>query len=364
MNVGVLGGGQLGMMLGEAGKKLDVTCRFLDPSPSPPAMKSGEIVTGAYDDEKLLETFCEGLDVVTYEFENVPAKTAEFLSAKLPVFPPPKALEVAQDRLREKTLFKKLKIPTVPFAPVDDVETLRDAAKKIGFPAVVKTRRQGYDGKGQRVLHDERDLEMFAETLDDAPRIYEGFVPFDREVSILAVRTAKGKTVFYPLVENHHRKGILRFSRAPAPNVTVSLNEKAQLYAKKALDALEYVGLLTIEFFEKDGELLANEIAPRVHNSGHWTIEGAETSQFENHLRAICGLPLGSVKPVGSSVMLNLIGSVPDSLSSLSTEGMYVHLYGKEPRDGRKLGHITIVAKTEEERDGKIAAIGGLLGNA
>ncbi len=361
MIVGILGGGQLGMMLGEAAKKLDVTCRFLDPSPTPPAQTVGEVTCAQYDDKEALEKFSEGLSVITYEFENVPVETAEFLEKKFAVFPPSQALKVAQDRLLEKKLFTKLKIPTVPFAKVENVGDLQKAIEKIGFSAVLKTRRQGYDGKGQEVLHNERDAESVMEELDDTPRIYEGFIPFDRELSIIAVRSKEGEIVFYPLVENHHRKGILRFSRAPAPNVSEALQKKAREYAKKILEEFLYVGVLTIEFFEKDGELLANEIAPRVHNSGHWTIEGAKTSQFENHLRAVCGLPLGSTDSIGASVMLNLIGSVPESIGAFSDKNIHVHLYGKEARPKRKLGHITIVAASEEERDKKIAALGGLL---
>ncbi len=275
MIVGVLGGGQLGRMLALAGYPLGLRFRFLDPSPEAPAGHLAPCLTGNYDDQEALESFTSGLSVVTYEFENVPASSVGFLAERLPVYPPPEALEVAQDRLSEKTLFRKLGIPVPPFAPIDTPEDLQSALERIGLPAVLKTRRFGYDGKGQVVLHRPEDAAPALHALGGRNLILEGFVAFEREVSILAARGRSGATVFYPLVENQHAGGILRISLAPAPNLTPELQAQAQDYAARVLEALDYVGVLAIELFQREGQLLANEMAPRVHNSGHWTIEGA-----------------------------------------------------------------------------------------
>jgi 5-(carboxyamino)imidazole ribonucleotide synthase len=346
MQVGVLGGGQLGQMLGLAGIPLDIRCRFLDPSADPPAKQAGQCIRAAYDDPEALARFAEGLDVATYEFENVPAATAQLLADRVPTFPPAIALQTAQDRYLEKSLFRELGIPVPRFERINDLADLRLAVGRIGLPAVLKTRGGGYDGKGQRVLRTREDAEEAWAALSPAPLILEEFISFERELSLIAVRSRTGETRFYPLVENHHREGILRLTRAPAPGLSPALQSKAEGYAAKVLDALEYAGVLTIELFERGGELLGNEMACRVHNSGHWTIEGAATSQFENHLRAILGLPLGDTAAVGHSAMVNLIGTVPE-LSDFP-ESAHVHLYGKEPRPGRKLGHVTECAKTEK----------------
>jgi 5-(carboxyamino)imidazole ribonucleotide synthase len=340
--VGVLGAGQLGRMLALAGYPLGLRFRFFDPAPNSPAGQLAEQIAAPYDDYPALERFAQGLDVVTYEFENVPVEAALFLSERVPVFPPPRALSVSQDRLTEKTFFASHSIPTPLFAGVTTLDELRAAIEKTGLPAVLKTRRFGYDGKGQAVLHTMENAETAWQAMSSQPLILEGFVPFQRELSVLAVRGIDGATLFYPLVENHHRDGILRLSLAPAPNLTPSLQAEAEGYATRVLDALDYVGVLAIELFQVDGHLLANEMAPRVHNSGNWTIEGAQTSQFANHLRAICGLPLGSTAPIGYSAMLNLIGTLPDPARVLAVDGAYLHLYGKEPRPGRKLGHVTL----------------------
>ncbi|HZO89783.1 MAG TPA: 5-(carboxyamino)imidazole ribonucleotide synthase [Chthonomonadaceae bacterium] len=344
MIVGVLGGGQLGRMLALAGYPLGLRFRFLDPSPEAPAGHLAPCLTGNYDDQEALESFTSGLSVVTYEFENVPASSVGFLAERLPVYPPPEALEVAQDRLSEKTLFRKLGIPVPPFAPIDTPEDLQSALERIGLPAVLKTRRFGYDGKGQVVLHRPEDAAPALHALGGRNLILEGFVAFEREVSILAARGRSGATVFYPLVENQHAGGILRISLAPAPNLTPELQAQAQDYAARVLEALDYVGVLAIELFQREGQLLANEMAPRVHNSGHWTIEGAETSQFENHLRAVQGLPLGSTAARGHAAMLNLIGTTPEPAAVLAVPNAHLHLYGKSPRPGRKLGHVTLRA--------------------
>ena len=275
------------------------------------------------------------------------------------VFPAPAALETAQDRLREKQLFEKVGIRTTPYASLGSAYDLDVAVKKIGLPVVVKTRRMGYDGKGQWILKTAEDVKAAKEGLPKEPFILEKFVAFTRELSVLAVRGRGGETAFYPLVENHHRNGILRLSLAPAPGVSAAIQKAAEDAARKVLEALSYVGVLAIEFFECDGELLANEMAPRVHNSGHWTIEGAVTSQFENHLRAINALPLGSTTPIGASAMINLIGELPDSKQVLAVPSAHLHLYGKEPRPGRKLGHVTLRAPSLDNLKSRFASLPG-----
>jgi 5-(carboxyamino)imidazole ribonucleotide synthase len=345
MIIGVLGGGQLGRMLALAGYPLGHYFRFLDPNPTAPAGDLATHVFAPFDLETdTLERFAAGLNLVTYEFENVPVATARFLADRAPVYPPPEALETAQDRVTEKSFFRDLGIPTPEFEPVSSREELDRALDRIGLPAVLKTRRLGYDGKGQYVLEAQRDVEQAWAALRNKPLILEGHVRFARELSIIAVRGRDGQTAFYPLIENHHREGILRLSLAPAPGLTEGLQADAEGYAALALDALNYVGVLAIELFEVDGGLLASEMAPRVHNSGHWTIEGAETSQFTNHLLAITGLPLGSTAARGHSAMLNIVGTLPDQAAVLSIPGAHLHLYNKRPRPGRKLGHVTLRA--------------------
>lgn len=344
MTVGILGGGQLGRMLALAGYPLGLRFRFLDPSQGAPAGHLAELHTGAYEDIDVLDSFADKLEVATYEFENVPVASARVLAERLPLFPPPVALDTAQDRLTEKRFFQSLDIPTPSFLPVGSADELRAALDQIGLPAVLKTRRLGYDGKGQLVLRTEKEAEYAWEVLGDVPQILEGLVPFDREVSVLAVRARRGETVCYPLVENHHREGMLRLSLAPAPHLTADLQRQGEEYARRILQALDYVGVLAVEFFQVGDRLLANEMAPRVHNSGHWTIEGAATSQFENHLRAILGLPLGATTVRASAAMINLIGTVPPIEKVLSFPRAHLHLYGKTPQPGRKLGHVTLIA--------------------
>jgi 5-(carboxyamino)imidazole ribonucleotide synthase len=349
MTIGILGGGQLGYMLALAGYPLGLHFRFLDPSPEAPVGRIAHRVTADYNDEQALEKFANGLEVVTYEFENVPVDTARFLAERVPVYPPSLALEEAQDRVREKQLFRKLGIEAAEFAEVASAEELDAAVKRIGLPAVLKTCRMGYDGKGQWVLRTAPDVEKVRAELPGVPLVLEKFVEFTREVSILGVRARTGEMVFYPVIENHHRGGILRLSIAPAPNLTAELQEMAESATRKVLEALEYVGVLCIEFFEVGGKLLANEMAPRVHNSGHWSIEGAVTSQFENHLRAVMGLPLGSTAVMGHSAMVNLIGELPEAAEVLKVANVHLHLYGKEPRPGRKVGHVTVRADKFEK---------------
>lgn len=338
MKIGVLGGGQLGRMLALAGYPLGNEFVFLDPAPEA-LCGLGSHVVAAPDDPRALDELASRVDLVTYEFENVPVAAARTLAARVPVYPSPAALEVSQDRLVEKTLFTRLGIPTAPFAAVDSLETLARALDQVGLPAVLKTRRLGYDGKGQAVLRTPADADAAWASLGGAPSIVEGFVPFARELSCLGVRGRDGATLFYPLVENHHAHGILRRSLAPAPGAPDA--EAAALVGTLA-EHLGYVGVLALELFDTGGRLLANEMAPRVHNSGHWTIEGAETSQFENHVRAVTGVPLGATSPVGVSAMLNLIGGWPAPADVLAVPGTHLHLYGKAPRPGRKVGHVTV----------------------
>ena len=375
--IGILGAGQLGRMLALAGYPLGLRFRLLDPAADAPAGQLAKHHAAGYDDAATLEQFAAGLDVVTYEFENVPVAAARALAEHVPVFPPPAALEAAQDRLTEKTFFQNLGIATPPFAPVDTRADLAAAIAQIGLPAVLKTRRLGYDGKGQQVLRAPADAEAAWNALGGAPLILEGFVPFVRELSILAARGRDGQVACFPLVENHHRGGILRLSLAPAPGLTPALQAAAEGIAHAALDALGYVGLLAIELFEVDdrrpttddegpacggqSSLLVNEMAPRVHNSGHWSIEGAETSQFEQHLRAVLGLPLGPTAVRGAAAMVNLIGGWPEPAAVLAVPGAHLHLYGKAPRRARKVGHITVRADSPAALEAPLRAIQALV---
>ncbi|MGE3913736.1 MAG: 5-(carboxyamino)imidazole ribonucleotide synthase, partial [Chloroflexota bacterium] len=331
MIVGVLGGGQLGRMLALAGYPLGLRFRFLDPSDQSPAGHLAELQIGAYDDVPSLERFADGLDAATYEFENVPEVAARILGERVPVYPPAIALETAQDRLSEKQLFSRLGIPVAPYAAVSSLDDLQSALERIELPAILKTRRLGYDGKGQEALRVPADVAPAWEALGGVPCVVEQRIRLRRELSVLAVRSRDGQTAFYPLVQNVHREGILRTSVAPAADTAGEVQATAESYVSRILMALEYVGVLALEMFVDDetGALLANEIAPRVHNSGHWTIEGAESSQFENHLRAALGWPLGSTAPRGHSAMVNLIGAAPATADLLAIPGAHVHLYGK-----------------------------------
>ena len=357
MTIGILGGGQLGYMLALAGYPLDFHFRFLDPSPQAPVGRIASRVTAEYTDFEALEKFAHGLALVTYEFENVPVEAARFLQKLVPVYPSTQALETAQDRRSEKLLFQKLGIPTTKFAVVNSADELHQVVQKMRLPAVLKTCRFGYDGKGQWVLRSNEDVERVKNEIPSAPLILEEFVKFSRELSILAVRARNGATSFYPLVENHHRGGILRLSLAPAPRLSETLQREAEDAARRILESLDYVGVLAIELFECDGRLLANEMAPRVHNSGHWTIEGAVTSQFENHLRAISGLPLGVTRTLGFSAMLNLIGELPDANEFLALPDAHLHLYGKSPRPGRKVGHVTLRADSMQQLEQRLGQL-------
>jgi 5-(carboxyamino)imidazole ribonucleotide synthase len=339
--VGIVGAGQLGRMLALAGYPLGVRCTFLDRSAAAPAAQVAPILTGELEDAAQLAALAAQSDVVTFDWENISGRALAPLEKLTRVRPPRAALEVSQDRLTEKALFSKLRIPVAAHAAVDSKEQLLRAAKKLGLPGVLKTRRMGYDGKGQVVVRDAGHIDAAWNSIGGEGLIFEKFQAFSRELSIIGARSASGETVFYPLSANVHGGGILHYSIAPYSNR--ALERSAQTYLNRVMKALSYVGVLTIEFFVVKGRLIANEMAPRVHNSGHWTIEGCVTSQFENHLRAICDMPLGSTRPLGHTAMINFLGTMPDRDRLLGVDGLAFHDYGKEPRPGRKLGHCTIL---------------------
>jgi 5-(carboxyamino)imidazole ribonucleotide synthase len=345
MKVGILGAGQLARMIALAGYPLGLEFIFLDPAADACANTLGEHLHGDYSDPALLAELAERADVVTYEFENVPADVAKFLAEHTKVYPPAKALEVAQDRWVEKNFFQQLDILTPRFALVDSLDDLALAMPTLGYPAILKTRTQGYDGKGQALVKSAVDLQPAWGKMQGLPAIVEAFVPFSREVSIIAARSVSGEVAFYPLSENLHKNGILRIAESRAND---PMQAQAEDYILRLLNALDYVGVIALELFEVDGKLLANEFAPRVHNSGHWTIEGAETSQFENHLRAILDLPLGSTAAVGKAAMVNFIGGLPETKDVLAIGDAHLHLYGKSPRKGRKVAHVTVWATNAE----------------
>jgi len=343
----------LGRMLALAGYPLGIHCVFLDRSATSPAAQVAPILIGELEDAGQLAALAACSDVVTFDWENISGKALEPLEKLTRVRPPRAALEVSQDRLSEKALFSKLRIPVAAHAAVDSKEQLAAIARKIGLPGVLKTRRLGYDGKGQFVLRDGGAIDAAWAAIGGTGLIYEKFQEFSREVSIVGVRSAAGQIAFYPLSANWHGGGILHYSIAPFANS--ALERTAQNYLRRVMNALAYVGVLTIEFFVVKGRLIANEMAPRVHNSGHWTIEGCVTSQFENHLRAICDLPLGSTRALGHTAMINFLGKMPDRARLLGLDGLAFHDYGKEPRPGRKLGHCTILKKRPTERNSALA---------
>ena len=362
MRVGVVGGGQLGRMLGLAGTPLGCRFTFLDPSSEAGARSVGRLLVGAYDDEELLAELAAASDVVTYEFENVPATAARRVEESVPVFPPPRSLELTQDRASEKELFQRCNVGVAPYVLASGIRAVERGLEEVRLPAIVKTRREGYDGKGQVVVRSTSDIAALDDPMLDRDLLIERMVDLRRELSIIAVRGREGEVVTYPLVENLHHEGILRLSRAPASDVD-GFVDQAERSARALMDELGHVGVLTVELFEThDGALLGNEMAPRVHNSGHWTIEGAETSQFENHLRAVTGRPLGSTAPRGFSAMVNLIGELPDPATVLRIDGAHLHLYDKEPRPGRKVGHITVRSDSEAQVEAALEAIEGLPG--
>jgi 5-(carboxyamino)imidazole ribonucleotide synthase len=350
MTIGIVGAGQLGRMMALAGYPLGFDFLFLDREAGTPGGQVAPLIAGALDDRELLGELARRCSVLTFDWENVSVDALESLpEGGARISPPLRALSAAQDRMSEKRTFDLLGIPTTHYAAVDSRESLDLAIKTIGLPGVLKTRRMGYDGKGQFVLRQPADVERAWEALGSSPLIYENLVAFDAEVSVIAVRGLGGEMAFYPLNLNVHREGILRLTRAPYGNS--ALARQAQRAARKLVQHFKYVGVLTIEFFVKRGKLIANEMAPRVHNSGHWTIEGAETSQFENHVRAVAGLPLGSPRARGHSAMINLVGEMPIREPLLREPGLHWHDYGKSARPGRKLGHLTICENSAKARD-------------
>jgi 5-(carboxyamino)imidazole ribonucleotide synthase len=334
-------------MMAIAGAPLGLRFRVVDTVADACASQVAPLTCADYNDFDAITQFSEGIDVVTFDFENVPADTAMFLASRVPVFPNPQALAVAQDRLEEKQLFQRLGMTTPEFATVDSREDLEAGVAKVGFPAILKTRRLGYDGKGQIRLKSPDDLNAAWAKLGDVPLILEAMVPFEREISVVAVRGRGGEFATYPLTQNFHQNSILSASLSPAPD-TGAMQETAVGYARRLAEELDYVGVFALELFVHKGRLLANEMAPRVHNSGHWTIEGARTSQFENHLRAVLGWPLGGTEAHETSVLLNWIGEVPEALPVLSEPLGHWHDYGKSPRPGRKVGHATVTGPPAE----------------
>lgn len=358
MKVGVIGGGQLGRMLALAGTPLGMQFTFLDPAVDACAGALGEHLHADYSSPEYLQQMAQSVDLVTFEFESVPAETVAYLEQFVPVYPSANALRIARDRWFEKSMFKDVGIPTTEFADVLSQADLEKAVEKIGLPAVLKTRTLGYDGKGQKVLREPADIVDAFAYLGNVPCILEGFVAFTGEVSLVTVRGRDGEVRCYPLVHNVHNDGILHISVASHEHPLQAL---AQDYAGRVLKELDYVGVLAFEFFEVDGGLKANEIAPRVHNSGHWTIEGSECSQFENHLRAVAGLPLGSTASVGHSAMLNCIGSVPEAAKVLAIADCHLHDYSKEPKPGRKVGHATLRSQSAQRLQQQIIELEALI---
>lgn len=342
-HIGIIGAGQLGQMLALAGIAMGLRFTFLDPSAQAPAGTLGRHIQAEYEDDRALTQLAVECDVITLEFENIPVNAVTRVNQINAIYPDASALAVAQDRITEKQYFESLGIAVAPFTAVDSLESLHTAIAQIGYPAILKTRRLGYDGKGQAVIRTPSNLGNAWAQMQAQPAILEQMIPFEREVSIIAVRSTQGELAFYPVGENRHVGGILH-------RTDIHPNDPAQAYAescaRRVLTGLNYVGVLAIEFFEHQGQLIANEMAPRVHNSGHWTQNGSVTSQFENHLRAILGWPLGRTTPLGHSIMLNLIGQMPPRAPVLALPGVHVHDYGKTPRAGRKLGHINIAADT------------------
>lgn len=342
MKIGILGGGQLARMLALAGYPLGHSFTVLDPAEDACAGELCHHLCAKFDDRDALDELAARSEVITLDFENVPVDAVEYLATRVPVRPGAEALTASQDRLTEKNLFTELGIPTAPYLAIDDRDGLDRAIKELGMPAILKTRRLGYDGKGQARIESADDAEAAWEKLGGQPLLLEGLVPFQREFSVIAVRSVSGNTAMYPLTENRHKDGILVTSFAPAS--LPGFDKIAYGYADQLLRRLNYVGVLAIEFFAKDNQVIANEMAPRVHNSGHWTIDGAVTSQFENHLRAITDWPLGAPRAFGAAAMLNWIGAMPDPATALSYPDAHWHDYGKVPRAGRKVGHVNITS--------------------
>lgn len=365
--VGVLGAGQLGRMLALAGYPLELDFHFYDTSGNP-SVGLGQVTSDPSTDleSSKLKTFLSDVDVVTYEFEHLPLNLTQYIEKKTKLYPPSKSIEVCQNRSLEKALFTKLGIPTPKYHIVNSLASLKSAVDDLGCPVVTKTTTEGYDGKGQFVIKSSEQCEAAWNSIgltENGPRdlIVEAFVNFKRELSIIAVRSVNDDMAVYPLTENDHHEGILRYSFAPATNVANETIQQANSYIKELMHELGHVGVLTLELFETESGLMANEMAPRVHNSGHWTIEGCVTSQFENHLRAITGMPLGSTDAIRPTCMINIISEKGDIAGIMALPYAHVHLYGKEERNGRKLGHITVQADNAEELKWRVKNIASFL---
>jgi 5-(carboxyamino)imidazole ribonucleotide synthase len=361
--IGVIGGGQLGRMLALAGIPMGLRFVFLDPASDACAAETGRHIVADYTDPAALSELASSCDVVTCEFENVPASALHWLSERVPVRPGPASFESAQDRIAERQAFMAADVPVAPHASVGSLDELHDAIARVGTPGVLKCTRGGYDGKGQARIDHPDAAELAWDSVGKRPCLYEQRIAFTREISIVGVRSAAGEFVAYPLTENTHHNGILHRSRVPASEgrPSTGLQGKAERRVRMLMDALGHVGVLTVEFFVIDdlhdtgqSQLIANEFAPRVHNSGHWTIEGAATSQFANHLRAIVGWPLGDTSAIGPVAMLNCIGAMPDAATALAIRGLTLHDYAKPPRDGRKVGHLTVRASSPEELEQRL----------
>jgi 5-(carboxyamino)imidazole ribonucleotide synthase len=359
--IGILGGGQLARMLALAGAPLGLRFLVVDSAADACAGQVAPLLRADWRDFDALADFARRIDVATFDFENVPAETAHWLTEHTRVFPNPHALAISQDRLAEKNLFREVGLDTPAFAAIDSRADLVHAIERIGCPAILKTRRLGYDGKGQYRLKSPSDVDAAWTALGGVPSILEAFVAFERELSVIAVRSREGEFRTYPLTQNWHADGILSASLAPAP-ASDALAPIAYAHARRIAEKLDYVGIFALELFVRDGQLLGNEIAPRVHNSGHWTIEGTPSSQFENHVRAVLGLPLGDTTALGVNVMLNWVGELPPAAPVLAEPRAHWHDYGKEPRPGRKVGHATLCAADAGEMRERLARIGATLG--
>jgi 5-(carboxyamino)imidazole ribonucleotide synthase len=349
-------------MIALAAAPLGVECRFVDPSKDAGARVAAGQIVAAYDDVNALTELAEWADVVTFEFENVPSEALDAIEGRVKLAPSSRSLEVSQDRLVEKQLFESLDLPVAPYAKVDSPEELETAIAAVGLPAILKTRRLGYDGKGQMRITDAARAGDAWRAVGEVPSILEGMVDFDREISVVVVRGEDGTAVAYPPAENVHLEGILHTSHAPAPGASQAVCDNALAHALSVAEELDHIGTLAVEMFVSGEELAINEIAPRVHNSGHWTQNGTGCSQFENHVRAVCGLPLGAVAPVVETVMVNLVGTLPSTDELLEIRGTHLHLYDKEPRPGRKLGHVNVVDfgpryESLEERASRVASL-------
>ncbi|MFA6036629.1 MAG: 5-(carboxyamino)imidazole ribonucleotide synthase [Legionellales bacterium] len=344
--VGIIGAGQLARMLTLAAYPFGIKTKCLSFADENPASDVTEVIICQENDQDAIKNFVNQVEIVTIETENIPIAFAKKIAAQKPLYPSVETLAIAQDRLQEKQLFRNFNINTAQFYAIDSLEALKAAAKQLGFPCILKTRFYGYDGKGQAVIKCEQDLLQAWEQLGTHALILESFVPFEMEVSLICARNLNGQIEFYPLTHNEHQNGILRVSQAPYKH---PLAELAQTQVSHLLKHLNYVGVFTVEFFIANNTLIANECAPRVHNSGHWTIEGAHTSQFEQHIRAVCNLPLGSTKPRGFSLMHNCIGHMPEIEKVLTIPGAHYHTYEKTPRINRKVGHITLCSENKSD---------------